>query len=527
MRLNFPLTVFRVNFAMRMKHCDSNNMKTFMDILRPIIRINQILGVCPLEISGYNIKFRLKSFKTAHTVVTLLVLISYFTYSLYQFSCSFGRGRSVPEIVSMATWVAGTLIPVAMLILTILKRDQFSHFFEKSNEFRIPLKGLIKYEETVHYSRNLFIVYIFLTFGSCLFVALDAVRKPTGDIFILAYTTNPSSTWIAISCTFQCYLVIVKSCGCAFIEVLCCCIGASFQYTVNAIIEELHESVGVSSPCETLPNKRKHKSSMDQNDQIIPFQNSPNLNNRKSLVDILNFRVPIPNSKSYTADFASYPQFGYSSHPWPNGNYRRNHQDDVNVIRNSEYNEFYSSTEEITSCSSTSSGESCGENIDSENTGPIIKAIKKFNCITSMQTLLNSIFGPILALDIGLLVLLSCLLLYLKINFLGSGSVDYIDGFTFTGNCILYFARLVIVFVSLGNVHEKSLHFNECLTASLMHVKCPKHTEVNLVLAHLTSQFANPSCFSGAGFFIFSRGSLLAVLSAIMTYVVFLLQAKM
>lgn len=161
-----------------------------------------------------------------------------------------------------------------------------------------------------------------------------------------------------------------------------------------------------------------------------------------------------------------------------------------------------------------------------EGAAPILRAIKKFDCITSMQSLLNCIFGPILALDIGLLVLVSCLLLYLKINYLGSGSVHYVEGITFVGNCIVYFVRLCVVFISLGNVHEMSIHFNDCVTTSLLHVKSPQAPEINLVVAHLTRQFANPSCFNAAGFFIFSRGSLLAVLSAIMTYVIFLLQAK-
>lgn len=479
---------------------DPQILKTFMDILQPIIRLNQIFGICPLEISGHNIKLRFNSSMFIHAVITLIILTIYFVYVVYQFICSFGRGRSVPEIVTMATWVAGIPIPIAMLILAIWKKDQFSHFFEKSNEFRGPLQGMMKCYQTQSYSRKLIAVYIILTFGSCAFLVVDGIRKPNMDIFVLAYIEEPSSYLIAISCLFQCYLVILKQSGCAFIEVLCCCIGASFQNTVNAIIEEMQNIVGVSST----PVYRQHKSSIEQNNQRI----NQSRQRRFAIAGVdfqrnLNLIITPSNDDDDLHRIPSVPKFSeYLNLP----------------IENS----FYST---INDASYPGAREQ--PTILEEGTGPIIIAIKKFNCISSMQSLLNCIFGPILALDIALLVLNSCLLLYLKINYLGSGDVHYIDGITFVGNCILYFGRLIVVFISLGNVHAMSIHFNDCVTTSLMHVKNPKALEINLILSHLTSQFANPSCFNAAGFFIFSRGSLLAVLSAIMTYVIFMLQAKM
>lgn len=478
----------------------SDHQKTFMDILRPVIIVNQVFGICPLEISGHNIKLRFNSFKFIHAVIILLILTFYLVYVVYQFICSFGRGRSVPEIVTMATWVAGIPIPMAMLILAILKKDQFSHFFEKSNEFQVPLQGVMKCYQTRSYSRKLIAVYVILTLGSCVFLVLDGIRKPNMDIFVLAYIQEPSSYLVAISCLFQCYLVILKQSGCAFIEVLCCCIGASFQNTMNAIIEEMQNVGGVSST----PVYRQHKSSIEQNNQKA---NQRGRQRRYAIIGVdfqrnLNLMVSTSND------------------------------DDLQRIPSApKFSEYLNLPTELTSFHTindvTYSGYQEQPIILEDGTGPIVSAIKKFSCITSMQSLLNCIFGPILALDIALLVLNSCLLLYLKINYLGSGDVHYIDGITFVGNCILYFGRLIVVFISLGNVHAMSIHFNDCVTTSLMHVKNPKATEINLILSHLTSQFANPSCFNAAGFFIFSRGSLLAVLSAIMTYAVFLLQAKM
>lgn len=492
----------------------SCGVRTFIQILRPFIRINQLCGLCPLEISGHNIRLRYKSFRSVHTLITLLILTIYFIFALFQFVCSFGRGRRVPEIVPMAIWVTGTFVPIAMLITAIQKRQDFMHFFEKSNEFRLPLKEMIMRRQgnTVSFSRKLFGVYTILTLVSCLFTAMDVVNKPNGDIFVLAYIKSPSPFLVTLSCIFQCYLVVLRSCGCAFIEVLCCCIGTSFRNTVNSIIDEMHGLLGVTPT----PVYRRHKNSLEQNNGFR--LQSQRQQRRKAIFNLEETREEIRSSflisNLISGSMERYVPIKDDS--------------DDSIYRIPSYPKFRYSNDLGNKPEMENSAKNNNLAIIQE-TGPILKAIKKFNCISSMQVLLNRIFGTILALDIGLLVLDSCLLLYLMVHYLGRGrgSLHYTDGFTFVGNCILYFSRLVIVFVSLGNVHEMSIHFNDCVTTSLLNVENPEPCHINLILSHLTSQFANPCCFNAAGFFIFSRASLLAVLGAIMSYVIVLLQAKM
>lgn len=512
-------------------HSDSSTHKvqTFVDILRPIIKVNQLVGVCPLEISENSVKLRFKSFRTLYTLLVLLILTVYFAYGCYQFVCSFGRGRSVPEIVSMVTFVASTLMPIAMQLLTLVKWEQLGHFLETSNEFQVSLHATMKCHRSLGYMRKLMTIYIFLALGSLFVVALEVIRKPSRDIFVVALVSRPSQTSVTLGCLFQCYLVILKSCGTAFIEVLCCCVGATFQSTVASIIQELHEIVGVNNPAYRKgQGYLRQPASFNMGHRcscvIATMENGQEINN------------PTNSATKSTSEnellLRISPGFYYGVNSELELIPPRPRRCSVPVQGSSLPHHHTSRSRKI---SSVSCDLPPGTNMpskdpkDGPNQGaePLIRAIKKFNYVSSMQNLLNNIAGPVLALDIALLVLISCLLLYLKIHYLGSRNVDYIDGIVFVGNCIIYFVRLVIVFISLGNVHEMSIHFNDCVTTSLMHVKNPDPVEINLVLAHLTSQFANPSSFSAAGLFVFSRASLLAVLSAIMTYVVFLLQAKM
>jgi hypothetical protein len=166
-----------------------------------------------------------------------------------------------------------------------------------------------------------------------------------------------------------------------------------------------------------------------------------------------------------------------------------------------------------------------GDESANEGAGPILLAIKRFNCIANMQRVINCIFGTLLAIDTGFLVFMSCLLLFLQINYMGAENVDEIDVAIFTGNSFAIFIRILILFLSLGSVYETSVCFNGILATSLIEVKNPKSMEVNMVLAHLSVNSSNPNGFS-AGFFIFTKSSFLAVVSGCCTYAVFLLQAK-
>jgi len=160
--------------------------------------------------------------------------------------------------------------------------------------------------------------------------------------------------------------------------------------------------------------------------------------------------------------------------------------------------------------------------------------------------LINCIFGPILALDIAWLVIHVCLLFFLQIKSLGpasgrvleadnarNGTLEMELGMVLetdrvalhAGQGLIFLIRLLIVLISLGNVHEYSRWFDNEVAGSLMAVKEPKPSDINLIQVHLLGNQANPVSFSAGGFFIISRGTLLYSFSIITTYIVFMLQA--
>jgi hypothetical protein len=191
-------------------------------------------------------------------------------------------------------------------------------------------------------------------------------------------------------------------------------------------------------------------------------------------------------------------------------------------------------------------------------TEPIMTAIKRISFISMKQRLINCIFGPILALDIAWLVIHVCLLFFLQIKSLGMASNSNFNsielplndtilnssnfdmtltgdfgfytrttnriGF-FAGQGLIYLIRLMIVLISLGNVHETTRWFDSQITSNLMRVKKPKSKDLQLIQVHLLGSQSNPIAFSAGGFFIFSRGTILYVFSIVTTYVIFMLQA--
>lgn len=465
-----------------------------MSIIRPIVIVNQLVGVCPHEIAGGEILvFRLRSLKVVRTIITLLIMSTYSVYLTIQFYFSFQRNRPMPEKVNLGMWCVGSFLPVSMLIATFIKRNRMTLFFEKMREFKTPLKGMITCDKTLAYSRRLYVAYIFLGAVSCGFTCNLLIRNPRTDISILAnLDREPTSEEIALACCFQCYVVIIKSCAIAYIEVLCCSLATCFCNTLTAIRTELQRSLDGSprfrQSFSAAGNNKISSGGMNSNKNMAdhPYIQKVNEGRREIMYPVLSARMENTGDNRDLSYSALKPTAvdGYNS---------ANYYD---------------------------------QEFDSDGTGQIMLAIKRYNCVANMQRLINCIFGQLLMLDTGFLVFMSCLLLFLQINYMGSGVVDGVDAIIFTVNFMAFSIRTVVIFINLGAVYGYSACFNGTLSSFLMQVNNPKPMDVNMILAHLMSSSANPIAFSAGGFFTFSRSSLLAVMSGIMTYVVFLLQAK-
>ncbi len=164
------------------------------------------------------------------------------------------------------------------------------------------------------------------------------------------------------------------------------------------------------------------------------------------------------------------------------------------------------------------------------NSHVILRGLRQFQVVGSMQTLVNDIFGPAIALNSFLMIFLCCVLLYIHItSSMVVFKLSWFGALDYCGNLMLAgcaFLRLIFVFLSLGNVHNASVQFNNAIAKSLLNIKSPKNSELSLIVGSVTMNSVNPISYSAGGYFIFTRGTLMATGSIIATYLLFLLQAQ-
>lgn len=77
---------------------EAQHPTTLMSILRPVLIVNQIVGVCPHSITqGGDLIFRWKTLRFFRTVISLIIMSLYFIFLAVQFYLSFQRNRSMPD----------------------------------------------------------------------------------------------------------------------------------------------------------------------------------------------------------------------------------------------------------------------------------------------------------------------------------------------------------------------------------------------------------------------------------------------
>jgi hypothetical protein len=311
-------------------------------------------------------------------------------------------------------------------------------------------------------------------------VGWDTLQHPGSEIYFLHYFPLPSNLLISLNCFYQFYLVVITQSACALVEVFSASVSVSLVNKIRKIHSQMKEGLNQTEAYAGSQTKKP-----DLESPKIPYYHSGPLVQLESTDD----------------------------------------------LKKVEYSALALNPEEPKEALTTNTA-------SSSSTAPIILAIQRFSYIAQKQRLINSIFGPILALDIAWLVIHVCLLFFLQIKSLGlaASSTTDLPGphathetpqrvALFAGQGIIYLIRLLIVLISLGNVHQASTWLDVEIASSLMNVKKPKASDINLIQVHLLGSQANPVAFSAGGFFILSRGTLLYAFSIITTYIVFLLQA--
>jgi len=477
-----------------------------LTIVKPVILVNQFLGVCPHDIKGEILIFRKTSLKFFKTLFTIIILLLQLGFTSFQFSRALINGQSMVKLGFLFGAMTAPGIALLILGVTLQKRDNFTQFFVKCQEFKatVCMKEITNCPQVIRVAYKFYGFYMLLAVGQAILVAYDSLKHPNSEIYALHYLPLPTPPGlVALNCFYQFYLVIITQSACALVEVLCASVSCSIVNNIRKIQRQMKEIV--------------------EKENNIGERDSLNGGNFKN--NMHNVLIQMTAEKEGKVGNA----YGIPFYPT------------APLLESKE---------------------------ESSPTEPIMTAIKRYSYISRKQRLINCIFGPILALDIAWLVIHVCLLFFLQIKSLGLQSnanskgaggfggvhnldrinnetaipatsfsnaygSDENDFYSNTSNRIGFFAtqgliyliRLMIVLISLGNVHDATRWFDSEITSNLMKIKKPKSSDLQLIQVHLLGSQSNPVAFSAGGFFIFSRGTILYVFSIVTTYVIFMLQA--
>ena len=153
----------------------------------------------------------------------------------------------------------------------------------------------------------------------------------------------------------------------------------------------------------------------------------------------------------------------------------------------------------------------------------MLQLLQKFQKVAQLLTDANGAFGPLLLIDYAQLIAMICALTFLPIKYYQDVNLE--STLLFAGNAVVFIARLVLLTICLGDVYPAAVDVNIKIAKILL----SQHLDASLlnpILGHLSVFSANPICFNAWGFFPITRGTLLATLSVISTYLVVSLQVK-
>ena len=104
-----------------------------MELLLPILRVSQILGVFPLQMTAAgNLHFDPHSSLSCRSPVSLLITIGYLLYLCFQFLTCIYHRKSALQFVVVLCWLISSL-NASLILLIIFKRSDLCFFFDKYN----------------------------------------------------------------------------------------------------------------------------------------------------------------------------------------------------------------------------------------------------------------------------------------------------------------------------------------------------------------------------------------------------------
>ncbi|CAL8125282.1 unnamed protein product [Orchesella dallaii] len=535
--------------------------RTLLMLLRPLIHVNFILGTCPFVISSSGeISCPLKYFNIARFLLITSVFFTFACTAVVKLMCSLytdeevtpfwnsesKHGFVLAKCVDIACGFYANLIPFVFLCLASIKRNEILRFFDVMADYSKGINGFGDLPHVKKVTNRLYILHGSFGIATSLLLAVryftNASYGPAAMVLSFWNGINPIII-IWTTSLFSIYLSFAKTAVMAFIEVACITQATCFCKVIDNLLAYLNEMMSYwNTRFLELPLTGSILHHHPQrNPDPVPITNGGK--SRKIQMDFENYLQQIRNYN----DEQELSHLGSIDNP-KSGKKQRQFLE-------------YSPLRDLTP----------GQQM--------VHAIDTFQSVQNMQTAANGLFGFVLALNVGLMIFMCVVLKYMLIwnfgmlkrnagagggvetpSYLGSYNASFptknstmdvahivnspTEWTMFALFDICYFFRLLVLIVSLGNVHCRSLKFNSRLTRAFLQAQkiidsldfqgssnkmfrgrpVLTPSEANMILAFITENSANPMAFSAAGLFVFSRNLILVIMSIIVTYLVFLLQ---
>ncbi|CAL8125279.1 unnamed protein product [Orchesella dallaii] len=356
---------------------------TMADGLRPLLKVNYLLGVSTYTISSTgHLQYPRRILSLVRVIITLILITSSASYTFYRMlhtlvwnelyrSPGIARFNKMVELICQ---FVSNISPLTLILLCLFKTKATRNFFDEMGRYNAGIHRFAEPTRVRTISRRCFIMHLLMITASVLllllrvFTALD----PT-EIMMRGRIIEGSSVAVAnvVNCLALTLLVFCKQSSVAFIEVFSVALATCFDIVIRNLTTFI---LNEAENWETVY--------LDSDQDIL----SPSNISQKNV------------------------KFHFE-----------------NIIQSSQYTQNSSSPQEN---KLQPKMKRTKENEKKKNIDPLIQhslqgmtpgqkicyTIRKMQCVATMQTAVNDLFGLILALDVGFTVFMLVVLKYLLIR---------------------------------------------------------------------------------------------------------------
>lgn len=237
--------------------------ETFPQMLKPLLRVNYILGTFPYKIAFENGYMTLSKssfhyyralstfFILASTVLALAIRMLQVLLSARELD---SNGNPVPilsRMVELICSIHANFITLIILLLVFLKREVLAKYFLEVINYSNSLRGYTDNATVFSTVRKLYTLYTFLGLTAALTVALRCFSNPKIAPISLWLELSGFDEYISseimsiVSAFFVFYLAIVKFACLGNLEVVSCTQAICFSRTMENLMDYLEDQIEI------------------------------------------------------------------------------------------------------------------------------------------------------------------------------------------------------------------------------------------------------------------------------------------